>query len=112
MARKYVFEGEIFRLDDSKGCYVEVTYKDQLGYVGVNLKGTAKNPYVWWAGDSRPVEQDGLSFGNSSGLNEKNNLDGVCQELLRRQQQAQDQMAFNQENACKSLHEFVKSLPE
>ena len=112
MTRKYELEGETFLLDDSKGCYIEVTYGDMVGYVGVNLEGTTKNPFVWSAGDSGPVTPGGLRYGNSSGSDEKSNLERLCRELLRRRQVAQDREAFNQEDACKSLHEFVKSLPE
>lgn len=112
MATKYAFEGETFQLDDSKGCYIEVTYGDMTGYVGVNLRGTVKMPYSWWAEGSDPVTKDGLTYGNSSGPCQKSNLDGLCRDLIRRQQEAQARKAFNQEAACKSLHEFVKSLPE
>ncbi len=112
MTTKYEFEGETFQLDDSKGCYIEVTYGALTGYIGVNLKGTADSPYVWWANNSNPVTDDGLRFGNSNGPDEKSNLEWLCRDLLRRQQEAQAQKAFNQEAACKSLHEFVKSLPE
>ena len=112
MTRKYEFEGETFQLDDSTGCYIEVTYEDMVGYVGVNLKGTAKRPYAWWTENSSPVTKDGLRFGNSNGSSEKSNLEGLCRDLIRRYQQAQEQKAFNPEAACSSLHEFVKTLAE
>ena len=46
---KYTYKGETFKLDDSKGCYVEVTYKHLAGYVGVNLQNNAtdEQPYLW-----------------------------------------------------------------
>ena len=31
MSKEYKYEEETFLLDDSKGCYVKVTYKNQLG---------------------------------------------------------------------------------
>ena len=37
----YEYEGETFKLDDSKGCYVEVTYEGLTGYFGVNIKDNA-----------------------------------------------------------------------
>ena len=47
--KEYKYKGETFQLDDSKGCYVAVTYKHLTGYVGVNLgrKATAQHPYAW-----------------------------------------------------------------
>ena len=38
--QKYIYEGETFLLDDTKGCYIEVEFKDTKMYVGVNLQGT------------------------------------------------------------------------
>ena len=35
--REYKYEGEAFELDDPKGCYIEVTYRGQKGYVGGEL---------------------------------------------------------------------------
>ena len=35
--KEYKYKSDTFELDDSKGCYIEVTYKGQKGYVGVNL---------------------------------------------------------------------------
>ena len=43
MAKEYKHQGETFLLDDSKGCYVKITYKDQVGYLGVNLQGSAES---------------------------------------------------------------------
>ena len=30
--KEYKYQGETFQLDDSKGCYAEVTYKDLKGF--------------------------------------------------------------------------------
>ena len=40
MASEYKYNGEIFLVDNSKGCYLEVSYKDVFGYVGVWVNGT------------------------------------------------------------------------
>ena len=32
--KKYKYKEETFKLDDSKGCYVEVTYEGLTGYFG------------------------------------------------------------------------------
>ena len=43
----YEYEGETFMLDDSKGCYVEVTYRDLTGYFGVNIRGNGTDQYPY-----------------------------------------------------------------
>ena len=50
--KDYRHEGETFQLDNSKGCYVAVTYRYLTGYVGVKFwnQATDKNPLaglVW-----------------------------------------------------------------
>ena len=58
--KKYEYEGETFKMDDSKGCYVEVTYKDLTGYFGVNISGTEtdENPYSYYVGGEEYVTLD------------------------------------------------------
>ena len=55
--KEYKYQGETFQLDDSKGCYVEVTYKYLTGYLGVNLgaRATDQNPYVWEHGQEARI---------------------------------------------------------
>jgi hypothetical protein len=112
MVKEYKYDGEIFQLDDSKGCYIEVTYKDMTGYVGVNLgnDGSAGRPYVWWAEDSDPVVADGLNYGNPNGSTQESNLGALCNDLIRRQRQREVHAAFDREAACKALHDFVEKL--
>ena len=111
MAKEYKHQGETFLLNDSKGCYVKVTYKDQVGYLGVNLQGSAESPYCWWDDGDRPVTPDGLRFGNSNSVDEEGNLRALCGSLLRRHKQAEARKVFNPKEVCHSLHEFVKGLP-
>ena len=111
MTREFKFEGETFLLDDSNGCYVEANYKDQVGYVGVNLQGTANVPYLWWTDGSGPVTSEGLNYGNSSGADEVSNIRAVCTALLRKQREAEARKAFKPEEACRSLHAYVEALP-
>ena len=49
MLRNTSTKAKRFQLDESKGCYVAVTYKHLTGYGGVNLgkKASPKNPYAW-----------------------------------------------------------------
>ena len=111
MIKEYKYEGEAFLLDDTKGCYTEVSYKDQVGYVGVNLQGTAESPYAWWAEGSSWVTPDGLVNGNSNGPDMASNLRALCGDLIRRHRREQAREAFKPEEACESMHEFVESLP-
>ena len=111
MAKQYKYEGEPFLLDDTKGCYTEVLYKDQVGYVGVNLRGTADMPYSWRVEGFDWVTPDGLQGGNANGTDMESNVRGLCADLLRRHREASARKAFKPEEACKSMHEFVESLP-
>ena len=112
MSTEYKYQGETFLLDDSKGCYIEVTYRDQLGHVGVNLQGTKDAPYAWSVNRPSRITADGLSSGVSSGPDEESNLLVLCHEMLRLQREAEARKAFNREAACKSLHEFVEALAD
>ena len=112
MPIEYKLSGEVFFLDDSKGCYIEVTHKEQKGYVGVNLNGTADLPYGWIAGkgDGR-VTSDGLNMGQPTGVADlKDCLNYLCDTLLRNQKEADAREAFNPEEACHALHDFTKQL--
>ena len=110
MANEYKYEGETFGLDDSEGCFIEVTYKDLVGYVGVYLQGTAEKPFCWFT-EKSAVTKDGLNIGNSAGRDMEANLRALCETLLRQHRQAEARKAFKPEEACETLHEFVKSLP-
>ena len=67
MGKKRVYLGETFEFDDSKGCYIEVSYRGLVGYAGVNLdSGTRDAPYSWTApGIGGNATGDGLSGGMS-----------------------------------------------
>ena len=112
MGKEYKFEGETFELDDSNGCYIEVSYKGLVGYVGVYLQGTAEQPYCWWAENATFVTADGLTNGNATGADIESNLRDLCRTLLRKHREAEGRKAFKPEEACESLHDFVKSLTE
>ena len=116
--REYKHQGETFQLDDSKGCYVTVTYKHLTGYVGVNLgkKASPQNPYAWYTareiGGADCVTPDGLKFGivDPKGASFQANLNALCVQLL---------LDFRTEEAakaapakyCAELHDAVKNLP-
>ena len=113
--KEYKYQGETFQLDDSKGCYVEVTYKYLTGYLGVNLgaRATDQNPYVWDT-DKRPefyVTPKGLKYGISSGAAFEENLDALCNRLLQEFQLEEAAKAFDHKKYCAELHDRVKNLP-
>ena len=102
-------------MDDSKGCYVAVTYKYLTGYLGVNLgaRATDQNPYVWDT-DKRPeyyVTPNGLKYGFSSGTAFEENLDALCNRLLQEIVLEEAAKAFDREKYCAELHDSVKNLP-
>ena len=113
--KHYQHEGETFKLDDSKSCYVKVTYKDITVYIGVNIgvNATDRNPYVWYT-DKRIenyVTPKGLSIGNSNGASFESNLGALCDQLLREFQTREATKTFSHAKYCKELSEAVKNLP-
>ena len=113
MARQYRYKEEVFELDDSQGCYVKVSYKDKVGYLGVNLRsGTQDNPYAWWSNPSTSViTKDGLLGGNVNGGGLEDNLNALCTQVLAEYRQGEAHRALQPEVACQSLHNFLKTLP-
>ncbi len=105
--KTYKFEGETFELDDSEGCFVKVTFKGQVAYFGVNLTdGTEDLPYTYAGSWQAAPAADGLSWGYKAGTYQQG-LDRACGLLIARQQQ----IAFDREKACKTLHEETAKLP-
>ena len=109
--QKFSYQGKEFSADQSKGCYIEVAYREQLGYLGVNLQGTKENPYCWHTEKSL-VTAEGLQIGNVSAGGPKGNLDALCRQLVTLQERADAQKAFDREGACEDLHDFFKELGE
>ena len=110
--KEYKHQGETFQLDDSKGCYVAVTYKYLTGYVGVNLgeKTTGQSPYAWGIGKGN-VTSSGLKGGNSNGASFEANLDALCAYLLHAFRTEEAHKAFDPAKYCEELHDAVKNLP-
>ena len=108
--QKYIYEGETFLLDDTKGCYIEVEFKDTKMYVGVNLQGTPNYPYTW--GPDNYVTSDGLSRNYGGGFrNVEETLNSACNTMLNNRREAESRKTFKPEEACEALHDFVKNLP-
>ena len=108
----YEYRGFKFMIDDSKGCYVEVTYKDVSGYAGVFLNGTNDARFAWWV-ESSGVTKDGLTTGNSAGNTMQANLHALCDWIIAQHEEREQQRAFTpkaREKACAELHDFVNGL--
>ena len=105
----YEYEGETFKLDDSKGCYVEVTYKGLTGHFGVNSSGTGTDqyPYSYYVGDEEYVTPDGLTEGAQSPSPEVAR-DSLCAELLDKFRTQEAVKTFDPAKYCKELHDAVK----
>ena len=117
--KEYKHQGETFQLDDSKGCYVAVTYKHLTGYVGVNLgeKASSKKPYAWYTareiGGADCVTPDGMKFGivDPKGASFQAHLDALCAQLLSDFRTEEAAKKFDPAKYCAELHDVVKNLP-
>ena len=105
--KEYKYKGETFQLDDSKGCYATVTYKDLTGYVGVNLTGKfASDQYPYASSTAKTsVTPEGVVGGIHPSF--KDGLDSLCAELLR----IEATKTFDPAKYCEELHNAVKNLP-
>ena len=110
MGKVYKYAGEEFLLDDANGCFIKVTYKDQVGCLALALGGTADTPYRWAGGSFAPA--GGLGSGTSSGRDVEQNLQGLCQSLIHQYRMEEARKDFNPDDACKLLHKFVEDLPD
>ena len=108
----YKYEGETFKLDDSKGCYVEVTYMGLTGYFGVNISGTGtdKFPYFYHVDGEQHVTPDGMTDGHQSESPE-NARDQICRKLLNIFRNHKAAETFDPAKYCKELHDAVKNQP-
>ena len=112
MSKKHEYRGQVFDLDDSKGCYLEVDYQGQTAYVGVNLgSGTNDSPYTFDVSKGN-VSDDGLHRNFGGGYASPNDaLNAACGYLYDRHKEAEGRKSFDPEDACKNLHEFFDGLP-
>ena len=106
------YEGHKFHLDDSLGCYIEVSLGEQTGYVGVNLtQGTPESPYCWYNNNGFTTPE-GLTKGNVSGSTVDDNLHALYRNLIGAQAKAEAHGKFDPAAACKALHEYMSKQPE
>ena len=109
--RDYKYKGETFKLDDSKGCYVEVTYEGLTGYFGVNITGTETDQYPYaYRVRERSVTQDGMIKGDKSPSFE-DARDRTFDILLDRFRTQEAAKTFDRAKYCAELHDAVKNQP-
>ena len=108
----YNYKGETFKLDESGGCFVAVTYEGLTGYFGVNISGTGtdENPYSYLVGDAESVTPNGMTFGDRSPSPEdaRDQTCGLLLETFRDQEAVKN---FNPAKYCEKLLDAVKNQP-
>lgn len=121
MTKEFKHDGETFLLDDSKGCFVEVTYAEHQEYVGcagVSVDGTEDNPYAAVTistpnGSSRhqAIKDDRIYRGDRTGDLETA-IRKCCTSLIAIRRRDEERKQFDSEAACRNLHEQFENLPE
>ena len=120
MAKEFKCDGETFLLDDSKGCFVEVTYdehQEYVGVVGVSTNGTESTPYaVSIISTPNGSDRDKVIKGNQVVGNGAGDLDTAiaqcCAALIKTRRRYEGRKQFDPEAACRKLHEEFENLPE
>ena len=112
MAIEYKFEGEVFYLHDSKGCYTEVVHKGVTGWVGVSLDENNAQKYRWNADNQGSVATDGIRFGSSEGSDFLSNLHALCRNLRVKSERRAARSGWDPKTGCEEMHEMVKQLGE
>ena len=97
-----------FTVDDSKGCYAEVTLSGLKAYVGVDLAaGTNERPYTFTPSEQR-VRNDGIQRGAGGYPTPDTALEAAFNHLIGEFERNQAHQAFDQKKACENLHDFIK----
>ena len=120
MAKDFKHAGETFLLDNSKGCFVEVTYaehQEYVGVVGVSINGTESAPYaVSVLSTPNGSDRDKVIKGDQVVGNSVGDLDSAiyqcCEALIKTRRRYEGQKHFDPESACRKLHEEFENLPE
>ena len=90
--KEYKYQGETFLLDDSDGCYGEVTYKGLKGVVSVNAGNNRSEQSPSWNIDGS---------GKSGIYSFEETLDSLCDQLLSNFRAAEAAAAFDQNYTAK-----------
>ena len=124
MAKEFKHDGETFLLDDSKGCFVEVTYaehQEYVGVVGVSIKGTESSPHAVSVISTpngsvrhKAIEGDKITRGDI--VRDTRDISAAihkcCEQLIAVRRQYEVRKQFDSEAACRNLHEQFENLPE
>ena len=110
MTKEHKYDGDTFLLEYSDEGYIRVTYKDQIGVLGIAQNGTLDSPYRWSVGiDSTPSGL--LRSGTSSGNELERNLNGLCKDLIQSHRRSEELKAFRPEDAREKIKEYYEKLP-
>ena len=110
MTKEYKYDGNTFLLEYSDEGYIRVTYRDQVGVLGIAQNGTLDSPYRWSVGiDS--ASSGLVRSGTSSGDELERNLIGLCKDLMQSQRWSEALKAFKPEDAREGLKEYYEKLP-
>ena len=111
--KTYRYNNETFELDDSNACYIKVTHKDQVGFVGTNLQDKSKVPSTFcWTMSPTHVTQAGLTGGNGHvGQSFEFHLQVLCGTLIIKQREEDARRnSFDAEKACADIRGFMEQL--
>ena len=106
--KEYLYKGETFQLDDSQGCYIEITYKDQKGWVVVNI--SIENYGYAITDRAAEVTASGVQsrYGARNTIMEA--VDFLCLILLLNQKKVDEYKPLDRIALCAELHSFMDKL--
>ena len=111
--KTYRYNNEPFELDDSNRCYIKVTLKNQVGFVGTNLQDKSKVPSTFcWTMSSAHVTPQGLTGGSGHvGQPFEFHLQVLCASLtIKQQEEDARNRSFDPEEACADIRGFMEQL--
>ena len=114
VVKTYVFDKEEFEVEWERDVpYLKVSYKDQVGYVGVNPKGTTLYPYNWVANAPEALSPQGLQWGNVPLFDGdlESCLIALCRDLVYQQAAAERAQAMAEmPQGLRALQVFMQEM--
>lgn len=111
MAKTLKHDGYEFQLDDSRGCYVEVSFKGKaVGVVGLNLAQAEEGKPFSWFPTTAPAGPEGLQFGNGVYPDVRTALTELCDHTIRQYRQRMESERIDRKAACERLHKEVNEI--
>lgn len=95
MAKKYLYQGETFQVEDTNNCEIKVSD----GVSTLSITPNSGGPSVY-----RVSTVKGGWWWHTNTVSES--IDRACRDLIENRE------STTPEEACKDMHEFVKALPE